>query len=207
MATTIQKISEMLTAKGLKHEIRRSNGNEIILSMTMKTYRDPEGRDSLLLVVGLIEDGEYFRLFAPSAYKAEGPHKALFLQACLACQWRTKLIQFEFDASDGEIRPIIEFPLEDAELTSKQLHRCISGICYLLDTYHPTFKKALETGEIEMPETSGSATPVLSLEQQAAALLQRLLVSGRPRNDPLVRELQDLLEAGLSESPQAPEAF
>ncbi len=66
-------------------------------------------------------------------------------------QWKTKLIQFEYDSSDGEIRPMIEFPIEDSRFTSKQMMRCIHGLLSLVDEYAPVINKAKETGLVDFP--------------------------------------------------------
>lgn len=207
MATTIQKICDLLTAREIKHRISERNPNEVVFGIRMKEYRDHEGRDALMVVAGLMEDGEYFRIFAPSAYKAEGPNKAALLQAFMQCQWNTKLIQFEFDHEDGEVRPIIEFPLEDAELTEAQLHRCIGGLCSILDTYHASFMKALETGVIEMPTSSRGPAPVLPPSQVAESMLQSLRAAGRGEDDPLVQQLKRLLEEEAGRGSIVPDAF
>ena len=193
MATTRKKITDMMDAKDFRYDLKGED--EIVFGMRMHEYRDAEGDDGLLLVVSLLEDGEYFRLFAPHAYKAQGPHKGAFLEACMQCQWRTKLIQFEYDPSDGEIRPIIEFPLEDAELTPTQLHRCINGMCSIIDAYHPTFRKVLETGLIEMPSEGGGDGPRMPTPMAASRMIQALLADGRSADDPLIRQLRTLLDA------------
>jgi hypothetical protein len=112
-------------------------------------YRNPEGEPTLWMIISLDENGEYFKLFAPNAFTADGNHPDIFLKACLVVQWRTKLIQFEYDDTDGEIRPIIEFPIEDGSLTVQQLKRCIGGMVELIDEYAPFLERALEEGVIE----------------------------------------------------------
>ena len=67
--------------------------------------------------------------------------------------WKTKMIQFEYDDSDGEVRAIIEFPLEDAELTRRQLLRSVQALVQIVDKYHPVIYKALREGVIEFDES------------------------------------------------------
>ncbi|MGI9110157.1 MAG: hypothetical protein ACR2KA_09085 [Opitutales bacterium] len=53
------------------------------------------------------------------------------------------MVQFEYDAQDGEIRAIVEFPLEDVQLTSRQLMRCIHGLVKVMDRNHVTIVDAI----------------------------------------------------------------
>ena len=56
------------------------------------------------------------------------------------------MMQFEYDIDDGEIWAIIEFPLEDSQLTKNQLMRCISGITRALEEYHEMITDAIKHG-------------------------------------------------------------
>jgi hypothetical protein len=74
------------------------------------------------------------------------PFLGAVFRALLMISWRTKLIQFEFDEEDGEIRGMIEFPLEDSSLTQKQLIRCLNGMVQIIDEYHSVIDQAIRTG-------------------------------------------------------------
>lgn len=153
MAITIEQVAGYLNDMGVPFKI--PDKNTIIFGTKTKTYRDLDGDRFLGLVIKLEEDGEYFKLFAPNAFRAVGPHVEVFLRACAIVQWLTKLVQFEFDHSDGEIRPIIEFPVEDGSITQRQLERCVAGMIFILDKYYPVLKRALDDGVIDFPEEQG----------------------------------------------------
>jgi len=101
------------------------------------------------MVAELMENGEYFQLIAPMAFKVKGKNTGVFLKACAIVQMHTKLIQFEYDEDDGEVRPVIEFPLEDNTLSYKQFMRCVTGMVQLLDQYYPVLQKAAVEGVID----------------------------------------------------------
>jgi hypothetical protein len=104
-------------------------------------------------VIHLAEEGEFLRIMAPGAYSyPDGPHKAAVFQTMLMIGWAKKMIQYEYDMSDGEVRAIIEFPLEDATLTKKQLMRCLHGIAGLVDESHEHVVAAMTNGELPKPE-------------------------------------------------------
>lgn len=182
MATSISEISGFLKETGYRFE--QFGENQIRLGFTTQNYINPLGHKSLLLLISLFEDGRYLAVSAPLAMKLAGPHADAFVRACMMFQWQTKLIQFEYDDSDGEIRPVIEFPLEDAPLTRTQLNRCLHGMVTLVDEVYPILKKALETGVIEFPKRGGAAA--------------------NPIRDMLLAKIAELERAGAPEAQIAP---
>jgi hypothetical protein len=167
MSMTLDDIAGILD--GMEFRYQRRDEASITFWMNMKTYKEPStGDSSLMLMVQLLENGEYFNLFAPRAYEVKGEHQDEFLRACAMVQWKTKLIQFEWDASDGEVRPTVEFPLEDGVLTRKQFERCVNGMCAILDQYHPVLARAAAEGIVEFDEP-GRPEPV---RRDQSALIQ-----------------------------------
>lgn len=135
---------------GLKLQER---GGKLFVVFGMKAYRDGDGDRMLFIFIKLEEDGEYLELYCPWAWDIESSkHAAAFLDACAEVQYRTKLLQFGYDPRDGEIRPTIEWPIEDGTVTSRQLARAIMGMKSLIDEYAPVLDRALATGEIDLPE-------------------------------------------------------
>jgi len=148
MATNLSEIERFLKEEGLRYTrmeeyIRTSFGTD--------DYEDSDGDKSVFLILKPEESGEYFKLIAPNLYKLRGSsgREAVF-QTLLMISWRTKLVQFEYDDSDGEIRGIVEFPLEDAELTRRQLMRCVHGIVQIVDEYHGAIGRAMRTGKVSL---------------------------------------------------------
>jgi len=132
--------------------------------------------DDFLIVVQLDEEGKFFRVFAPQVLAGvqEHPHKGAILQTMLAISWETKMLQWEYDPSDGEIRAIIEFPLEDSILTERQFNRCLSGLIQVVDSIAmPRLKEVMETGQdpgnIELGERL-----LLSIQEESPGLLEIL---------------------------------
>ena len=159
MATTLPEASALLDSLGLAHRV--TDRGVIVFGVETERYRSPEGESGLTLVLALEEDGEYFKLYAPDAFSARGTHADAVLRACAMVQWRTKLIQFEFDESDGEVRAIVEFPLEDAGLTQRQLRRCVAGLVGLLEAYYPVIARAVETGEVSFDDAPNGLVTAL----------------------------------------------
>jgi hypothetical protein len=178
MATTLSAISDMMHTLGIKHDVRNTGSSSCIVSAwTAEQYRDEEGQGTLLMVVALEENGEYLKCFFPKAFMvpSDHPHREAAFRAMLMYQWKTKLIQFEWDESDGEVRPIIEFPLEENTLKPKQLHRCIQGLISLTDRFSPILERALEEGVVDFEEMDMKHGPSGLLGQLLAHFSDDLL--------------------------------
>jgi len=149
---TLERVSAMLSEEGIRHRVH-PDGDCLIAGFRTRNYRDRDGDDGILVVVALEEDGELLKVFAPQCYScAAGPHKDQVLAACMMISWRTKMVQFGYDPSDGEIRCSVDLPLEDATLTRRQLVRCVRGLVGLIDFYDPVVRHAMGTGEVRFPE-------------------------------------------------------
>lgn len=150
MPTTLDQVIGHLEAEGLKYH---REDTFVRLGFQTSNYRTPGGDSGISLVIALEEEGEFIKIVAPGVYQyPDGPHKAVLFQLLLMISWNTKMVQYEYDVSDGEVRAIIEFPLEDATLTKKQLLRCVHAIAGLVDEYHPQVVAAMTKGELPAPE-------------------------------------------------------
>ncbi len=137
---------------------------------------EADNLEEFLIVVQLDEEGNFFRVFAPQILMGvqEHPYKGAILQTMLAISWETKMLQWEFDPSDGEVRAIVEFPLEDSILTERQFNRCLSGLIQIVDSIAmPRLKEVMETGQdpgnVELGERL-----LLSIQEEAPGLLELL---------------------------------
>ncbi len=169
MAANLQQIGNYLDNLGWEYRI--DDEEERII-----TGVEADNIEDFLIVVQLDEEGRFFRLFAPQVLSGiqEHPHKPAILQTMLAISWETKMLQWEYDPSDGEIRAIIEFPLEDSILTEKQFNRCLTGLIQLVDSVAmPRLQAVMDTGSdpgnLELGERL-----LLSIQEQAPGLLDLL---------------------------------
>ena len=151
MSVTIAEVSAKLSEiPGLK-VLPGVRPDTVRLFFPTDKFVDPDTKEKRLVVVVLLEEnGEYIKVFSPHAFEAKGRHAGDVLKACMEIQWETKLIQFEYDESDGEIRPIIEWPVEDGSVTSKQLARAITGLVLIVDQYSPVLEQAARGKGVKM---------------------------------------------------------
>ena len=182
MATTLQEITSFLDEHDLKYKQR--DENTLITGFGgLDHYRDSDGDPHLGVVVRIEEGGEYLKVFAPNAYRVPLEDAGPVLQACAMIQWKTKLVQFEYDSNDGELRPIVEFPLEDASLTSRQLLRCLGGLTQLVDHYHPTLAKARDEGVVAFEDGDGASAEADMLGRLLGGFSPELLAEALRRAD------------------------
>ncbi|MDY6902400.1 MAG: hypothetical protein SWZ49_30670 [Cyanobacteriota bacterium] len=169
MAVNVQEIAEYLDQLGWDYRIDEDEERIV-------TGVEGDNVEDFLIVVQLDEDGKFFRVFAPQVLSGvkDHPHKAAILQTMLVISWETKMLQWEYDPSDGEIRAIIEFPIEDSTLTEKQFNRCLSGLVQLVDTVAiPRLQEVMETGHDPGNVEVGERL-LLSIQEQAPGLLDLL---------------------------------
>lgn len=149
MATSIEEIKKFLDDEELQYN--HDTGDKYIRTgFKTEHYQTTDGRSSLRIIIDLLEDGEFIKFMAPKAYvmpkDASSFHKMALFQTLLQISWNTKMVQFEYDPDDGEIRAIIEFPLEDAPLTQRQMRRCLMALANIIDDYHTKITDAIQSG-------------------------------------------------------------
>jgi len=151
VATTLAELEAYLVQEGLKYSIHE---DYIRTSFATDVYRDPDGDGSVFIIVRVDEEGEYFKLLAPNLYNypPDGPDRAEVFRVLLSVCWRSKLIKYEYDERDGEIRAIVEFPVEDSTLTLRQFMRCLNGLVQIIDEYHAAIRSAMEGGPGSLDE-------------------------------------------------------
>lgn len=169
MAATLKQIKGYLDKKGWKYRVEAEEHRLI-------TGVYAENLDQFLIVIQLDEDGEFFEIYAPRVLTnvKDHPHKTAILQTMLCISWETKMLQWEYDPSDGEIRAIIEFPLEDALLTERQFNRCLYSLVQLVDELAlPRLRAVMETGEDPGDVEEGERL-LLQLENDSPGMLTML---------------------------------
>lgn len=146
MATDFNIIKSYLKDEGYSF-IHAAGSEYIETSIKTENYRNDDSAKSLSLFIKLEEDGKFIKVLAPYVYrcalKSGSSRKAALFQALLQICWKTKMVQFEYDSDDGEIRAIVEFALEDTALSKLQLIRIMSTLSSVVDLYHEEIVKVL----------------------------------------------------------------
>ena len=156
MATSIEEIKGFLREEGKK--FREIPGKNFLRTgFITDNYTDNDGEKLCSLIVAVEEEGEFLKILAPKAYQfpkdASSYNKMALFQTLLQISWETKMVQFEYDPDEGEIQAIVEFALEDADLTRQKLMRSVYTLSDALEEYHTAIHDAI-TGGIPLEKPS-----------------------------------------------------
>lgn len=198
MPTNISEIKGFLDEFDLKYQVDEERDAILIgfnCSNENGTYRDEDGDAYLRIVIRVLEGGEFLEVFVPNAWNiADSVSKSLILEACVSFQMRYKMLRFDYDPDDGELRPNIELPLENASLTSQQFHRLVHGVLHGVQQFDKVMRHALETGIVcfeclddagQASAASDDAARLSDLVERAGGIdeLEKLLGGGEPEAD------------------------
>lgn len=177
MPTTLLQIQEFLDEFELLYRVDEDR-EAILLGFNLEaqetTYRDRDGDAHVGLVIRVLEDGDFLSVFVPWGWGVRGcPHKAAVFEALATIQARHKMLRFDYDPADGEIRPNVEVAIETSELTSRQFHRTIHAIMSGIERYDGVIRQAMETGVVSFAsvkdhDEAGPAPEIVRMQELAA---------------------------------------
>lgn len=183
MAISRAELEQHLDALGLRYGAH--DEASLLLGFETERYRNPEGEGRLIVAIRLDEGGEYVSFHAPGVFVPGAEHLDVFLRACMIAQWESKMIQFEYDRQNGEVAAIIEFPVEDATLTERQVRRCVFGLVNLLDEFYTPLARAAEDGVLDF--SSSDDLRIENLAQFLAGFPPEVLAEALARADAKMR--------------------
>jgi len=149
MSIKMERLESFLLGEQLK--FRTHDEGHLVVGFVTQHYVSPGGMKGIAIAVRLTEQGEYLECIAPGLYSAhECHHPDAVRKLLLAITQRTKMIRFECDPGDGEIRCSIEYPIEDGTITRRQFVRMLKAIPELLDEWDPAIRAAMNTGVVQL---------------------------------------------------------
>ena len=150
MAFTLKQISGYLKNMGIK--LSHEDDEKIVFAAT-------SGENNLAYYLRAKENGDIFDmqmqiLNDDMSHLQVKDHKHLnvLLPQLLYFNYGTKFGSWEYDPSDGDIRLVVEIPLEDAKMTEKQFTRIMSMMAGTSDEYVGKIKNILKTGKVPQSE-------------------------------------------------------
>lgn len=179
MATSLEQLKSFLDEHDLEYEVVEDHDAIILgfgLDPESTTFRDRDGDPHVRVGIQLREEGEFLGVFCPQAWNVDGcAHKAAVFEALVTIQARYKMLRFDYDPNDGEIRPNLELVVEDGELTARQFHRMIEGLMLAIQKFDGVIRHAMTTGEVSFASvekragTPPSSPEIARLRELAAA--------------------------------------
>ncbi len=165
MATTLSDLESILDGQGLIYYTNSAKGS-LVLPV-------PAGDELVEVFVHVQESGRFimFRIpFFVSARRAANSGR--LFERLLALNNKLNLGRFGLDPGDGEVCLEIGLPVEDGELTVRQLHRILAALCGIARDHRAEIRKLIETG--------------IDPDQRVQDCVRKLLGEGeRPDNEEL----------------------
>jgi len=149
MSINLEQLEAFFVEDGLKYRLEEAG--HLLTGFATEHYEHADGRRGVAVAVSVSEDGEFLEFTTPRLYdarRARDPGK--LFQALLDITLRTKLVRFEHDPDDGEIRCTVSYPVEDGGLTRRQFRRMLEAIPRVVDRWHPVIRLAIEEGVVDL---------------------------------------------------------
>ncbi len=180
MATTLNELEALFQSIGWKYKRRDddSNGTDgyLYASFPTKNYRDADGDSMVTFIFNVQEKGELIKIVIPRLYSCINPQfRRAFFEVAIRKTFEKKLCFYDYDHRDGEIRMLVDLPLEDAKITERQVKRIISSMLQHVDANDEAVRAAVEQGELPFIDYKADLTheiSSLSPDQQLELLVE-----------------------------------
>lgn len=172
MATTFAKIVSILkSAENLKFKTHPSKSEALVVFPT-REFTNIQGDKLVPLLITIQEKGEFVRIISPSVFDLQKcNHPNALVKALLETAFKTKLVKWELNGKDGEVRASVDIPIENSRLKKKQFLRCLVSIPVILDQYYQSIKDAMDNGIVDI-KRSGLPTEDASKPLELADLIK-----------------------------------
>lgn len=213
MAIKMEDILAALDEANLRYSLHELTQEPVIL-FPADNYQNDNGRPLLIVVVQLTEEGEYIKFFVPAAYHIPLDDSAYaVLKTFAITSWQVKLLDFEVDPGDGEVRPTIDFPIEDGTITTEQIRRCCKTLARLVDIFHPYIKYAIKNNVVHEDLLQNDIRPIFEayneqdgLDEALEGFRERIRQFNEEESDDDAEKNSALLEQELTELLEADES-
>jgi len=179
MPVAVEAVQGYLMRAGLKFAANDHGENgQFVLSFKTRHYKNPAGDKSLMLFVTVAEAGRYLEIAAVGMYSAkEAKDIGKLAQFLLGQNYVTKLLRWEFDRTDGEVRASVEVAPVDGSVTFDSFMRGLMLFPLVADSLHATITKVMTTGKLPAPVRVNKRLQELVRRAGGIASLERLVHS------------------------------
>ncbi len=151
MPVTIETIKEHAATLEWKFDTSAKFPNEIRLIFSTDNYKNQQGEMSIILYANVSENSDYLEVYAEMVENISTCRfKGAVLAAAGEVMLQTRHTQIEYNPKDGDIRVAVDIPVFDSVITAKQFSIMVNNILFVMDTFQPVMKHAMETGQVDM---------------------------------------------------------
>jgi len=206
MPVPVEAIQSYLMRAGLKFATNDEGLNgQFILSFQTKRYTNPVGVKSLTLFVTVAEDGKYLEIAAVGMYFAKKAKSVGKLAEFLLGQnYTTKLLRWELDRTDHEVRATIEVAPVDGSITFDAFMRMLMLFPLLADSMHHDISKVMATAKLPTPTRIDKRLQELVRRAGGVQGLERLVrAHEKTKRAPVTIDPEVAKKLGLEAGPPA----
>lgn len=192
MPIPVEAIQGYLMRAGIKFAVSDlGHTGQFVLSFRTQNYRNPGGKKSLTLLVTILEDGRYLEIVGGNMYSAtQAKDVGVLCQYLLGQNYTTKLLRWELDRTDNEVRATIEVAPVDGCITFDAFMRMLMLFPLVADSVHAAVTKVMTTGKLPAPVRTNKRLQDLLRRAGGMAGLERL-----------IREHEDVTRRALTIDP------
>ena len=168
---TLQEAIDAVIPLSVERSIYENKAGNDVCLLTFNdspAYQDPQGENILRVFCTVLEDGELLQVGTPYFFHADSPKR---LQEIVSKLYDNETLErvtrFWADPDDGEVRAILEVPIEDAVVDKTVIGNFISR--YLIELIDAYCRVTGSTDKSLIPEDSPS-----EVDQREAVLKQIL---------------------------------
>jgi hypothetical protein len=153
MPVPVEAIQGYLIRSGLKFAINDQGDNgQFMLTFETRRYSNPAGEKSLMVIVTVSENGGHLEIAAVNAYSAtDAKDVGKLCEFLMGQNYTTKLLRWELDRCDGEIRALADVAPLDGGVTFEAFMRMLMTFPIVLDSLHPSITKVMTTAKLPPP--------------------------------------------------------
>ena len=145
MAIHNEQIESFFAEEGLKYRLQADG--TFLTGFATDSYERADGQKGIGVLVRVSEDGGSVEFVAPNLYSSLiCQHREALFNTLLAIMMRARMIRYEHDPEDGEIRCSIEYPVINGTLTRLQFRRMLDCLASTIDRWDRVVRTAMRTG-------------------------------------------------------------
>lgn len=134
MSTNLSSVSTLLRNAGVRHHVDVEEAAIRVLFVT-RYYTNPRGERLVIVQIEVPDGGRRLRASIPRAF-ARGRSPAAMCAALCRLAAETPLVGVEYDAAAGNLRLVVETPVEDGRIRPAQVLAMIDGLVEAAETWH-----------------------------------------------------------------------
>ena len=202
MPIATEAIQGFLMRAGMKFGMDdQGETGHFMLSFRTKRYKNPDGEKSLMMLITVGESGRYLEIAAMNMYNTSDAKSVGALAEYLLSQnYRNKIVRFELDRADGEIRAAAEAAPMHGSITFHAFMRMLSMFPALADQLHPTITKIQQTGRLPRPDVRDKRLEDLVRRAGGVEALEALVRQKKEQADGETMTLEDMMEMHLRDT-------